>query len=204
MPLNVEPYYMTTFSTARPAAILVACGLLCAAPVQAQSTADMHRAAKFLSHEGNVLYLSAGVLLPLAQDGHKGRDYTLRAADALGTATLFSEGLKAIVREKRPDTDERNSFPSGHATAAFAVATMQFAFHHNEAPYWYAGAALIGASRVGLHRHYIHDVLAGAALGYATARWELSRPRGLLLSPFIRTNSRPQDMTRGITFGTRF
>jgi membrane-associated phospholipid phosphatase len=99
---------------------------------------------------------------------------------------LITEGLKAVTREKRPDTNEHDSFPSGHATAAFAVATMASAYHPEQKSLWYLGATLISASRVRLNRHHPQDVVAGAVVGYTTARWELSEPRGLILSPIIR------------------
>lgn len=131
------------------------------------------------------MYLAAAVGLPLLTDGRDGKNHALRAADALGTSVLLAEGLKALVREKRPDAASRDSFPSGHATAAFAVATVESEFHPRQAPLWYSGAALISYSRVRLNRHYAQDVVAGAALGYFTARIELSRPHGLILSPLI-------------------
>ncbi len=135
-----------------------------------------------------MLFLGAGTLLPLIEDGKDKKEHTLRAADALLTSTLITEGLKRIVREKRPDSNERTSFPSGHATAAFAIATMQASFHPKQAILWYAGATAIAASRVKLRRHYTKDVVAGAAIGFLTARFELKQPRGLLLSPFIHGN----------------
>lgn len=150
--------------------------------------------ARFASGTGNLLYLGAGTLLPLIEDGKNKKEHTLRAADSLLTSTLITEGLKRIVREKRPDSDERTSFPSGHATAAFAIATMQASFHPRQAILWYAGATAIAASRVKLRRHYTHDVIAGAAVGILTARLELKQPRGLLLAPFIR-GARRQSVT---------
>lgn len=143
------------------------------------------REAKFASHEGNIAFLTLGVLLPLATDGRKGQGRAIRTLDALGTSALLCEALKALVREKRPDTGESASFPSGHATAAFAVAAMQGRFHPDQAPLWYAGAALIAYSRVRLRRHYMPDVIAGAALGVGTASWETASRRGLALSPFV-------------------
>jgi membrane-associated phospholipid phosphatase len=98
---------------------------------------------------------------------------------------IVAEGLKYLIPEERPDRSSRDSFPSGHATAAFAAATVESDWHPSEAPYWYAGAALISASRVALHRHFIGDVFAGAALGYGGARIELASRRGLVLSPII-------------------
>jgi len=148
------------------------------------------QAAKFASGSGNILYLAAGIGLPLLTDGKDGKNHALRTADALGTSILLAEGLKNIVREKRPDANSRDSFPSGHATAAFAVATMESEFHPKQAIFWYAGATYISYSRVRLNRHYTQDVIAGAALGYFTARLEISRPRGLILSPLIEPTGR--------------
>lgn len=158
--------------------------------------------ARFASGTGNLLYLGAGTLLPLIEDGKNKKEHTLRAADSLLTSTLITEALKRIVREKRPDSNERTSFPSGHATAAFAIATMQASFHPKQAILWYAGATAIAASRVKLRRHYTQDVLAGAAIGFVTARLELKQPRGLLLAPFIR-GSRRQSVT-GVSMGGTF
>jgi membrane-associated phospholipid phosphatase len=151
-------------------------------PAWADTSRDI---GNFLSGAGNVIYLSAGVLIPVIADGKDGKTRTLRTADAMLTSVLFSEGLKLAVGEKRPDSSSHDSFPSGHATAAFAVATVETHFHPRQALLWYGGAALISASRVWLHRHYIHDVLAGAALGYGTARWQVTQRRGLILAPLI-------------------
>ena len=144
------------------------------------------RTAEFLSHEGTVAYLTLGVLLPLARDGGQGRFRSLRTLDALGTSVLLCEGLKRLTHEERPDGSSADSFPSGHATAAFAIASMAARHHPKEAVLWYLGAFLIADSRVTLKRHYSHDVVTGALLGIGTAAWERSRPRGLLIAPFVR------------------
>lgn len=169
-----------------------------APPARADSPA--RTASKFASDGGNILFLAAGVGLPLLSDGRDGRNHALRAADALGTSVLLTEGLKALVREKRPDSNAHDSFPSGHATAAFAVATVEAGLHPHQAPLWYLGAALISYSRVRLHRHTAGDVLAGAALGFGTARIEMAQPRGLLLSPFITPDGQGMgfQMSRGL------
>jgi len=149
------------------------------------SFADGPGWAKFASSTGSALYLAAGTLLPLSRDGSAGRAHALRTADALVLSVAFSEGLKQITHVKRPDSNAHDSFPSGHATAAFAVATMESEFHPNEAPLWYGGAALIADSRIELHRHHWGDVIAGAALGYGTAKWELSTKSGILIKPWM-------------------
>ena len=140
--------------------------------------------------------------MPLAEDGSGGGRHSLRAADSLLTSTVITEALKRIVREKRPDSDERTSFPSGHATAAFAIASMQAHFHPNQAILWYAGATIIAASRVKLRRHRIHDVVAGAAVGVLTTQLEIRQSRGLLLFPFIHDSK--QSRVSGLSFGGSF
>jgi len=120
--------YYKPVSTALIAPCLMAASLSLSTSVQAD--APERQAAKFASGSGNILYLAAGVGLPLLTDG---KNHALRAADALGTSVLLAEGLKNVVREKRPDANSRDSFPSGHATAAFAVATVESQFHPKQA-----------------------------------------------------------------------
>ncbi|MEO7719320.1 MAG: phosphatase PAP2 family protein [Capsulimonas sp.] len=185
--------------------VLLALALL--APLSARAQGDEqkpesreHQLAHFASHDGNVLFLVAGVALPLLRDGGQGKDHALRVVDSLATTALLTEGLKALTKEKRPDSDEHNSFPSGHASAAFAVATMESAFHPKEAPLWFLGAATIGWSRIRLNRHYTHDVVAGALLGFGVARWEVPKTNGLILTPYIN----PKDRSVRLELGRGF
>jgi membrane-associated phospholipid phosphatase len=85
------------------------------------------------------------------------------------------------------------SFPSGHATCAFAMC-MAFSVmdrHAGRAPAWAFLAAVLAFTRVYLSQHFTEDVLAGAALGtltgvlvwyvlfrspWARAAWLASRP----------------------------
>ena len=174
---------------------------LIACPLKSRADKSFdHDVWNFFSNTGNLLYLGAGVGVPLIEDGRAGKNHSLRTADALGTGVLLSDGLKALFQEKRPDSNTHDSFPSGHATAAFAVATVESGLHPKQALYWYGGAALIAASRVGLHRHTVGDALAGAALGYGVARLELSSQRGLLLAPFIVPEKRAYGLTLSKTF----
>lgn len=66
-----------------------------------------------------------------------------------------------------------NSFPSGHATAAFSTATV-FAMECKDHPLIpiisYTAASLISLSRITENKHWATDIVAGAALGYLTGK----------------------------------
>ncbi len=108
------------------------------------------------------------------------------AAAAVVAASLASHAIKLVVGRARPGTgedpwtftdgwggfadDKFSSFPSGHATSAFALATaIAYLFPRGRA-YVFSLAAACGLSRVLDARHYPTDVFAGALLGCAAAR----------------------------------
>ena len=67
-------------------------------------------------------------------------------------------------------TRTKSSFPSGHATTAFAFAGVIAAEHG-----WVYGtpamllAAFVGYSRINDNQHRTHDVIAGATIGLTSA-----------------------------------
>ena len=89
------------------------------------------------------------------------------AAYIVSAATTY--GLKHVVSERRPDHSDYRAFPSGHATMAFAGATALRHEYGHLSPWvsigGYALATLVAADRVRRDRHYVHDVVAGAAIG---------------------------------------
>lgn len=75
----------------------------------------------------------------------------------------------------------RDSFPSGHATQAFTLATVVSAYADRP---WasvaaYTGATLVGLARVEQRAHYVSDVAAGAVIGTLSAKAVLLRHRTL-------------------------
>lgn len=75
-------------------------------------------------------------------------------------------GARITCREPARD---RYSFPSGHTMHAMLFCMLTA--HHAPAllPWLVPLALMIAISRVGLGLHYMSDVLAGAAIGYAFA-----------------------------------
>ena len=80
--------------------------------------------AKSISDPGLELLAAGAVVLPLYENGGAGRNETLRTADTLVVTAVACRALKAVVREPRPDGRGNDSFPSNHATLAFAAATI--------------------------------------------------------------------------------
>ena len=78
--------------------------------------------------------------------------------------------IKGTGRRARPEGGGF-SFPSGHTTAAFASATvLQRHFGWKVGVPAYAAAGYVAASRVQGKRHYLSDVMFGAALGVVAGR----------------------------------
>jgi membrane-associated phospholipid phosphatase len=81
--------------------------------------------------------------------------------------------LKYSVGEARPDTGQRNSFPSGHTAQAFTAATF-LSKEYGHKSIWisvgaYTAATTVGVFRMLNNRHWISDVLVGAGIGVLTS-----------------------------------
>jgi undecaprenyl-diphosphatase len=100
---------------------------------------------------------------------------------ASGVALATNQVISHIWVRPRPFTDHPAlthvlsartadpSFPSDHASAAFAIAFAVLAFSRRAGVLFLAVATLIGLSRIALGMHYPSDVLAGALVGFGAA-----------------------------------
>jgi len=123
-------------------------------------------------------FIATGII----QKDRKAEDtgFLLGAAAVLNLGITY--GLKYAVNRKRPyaaldqvhtvgKTERSASFPSGHASSAFTVATM-ISLNY---PKWYVvvpcylWAGLAGYSRMAIGMHYPSDVLMGAVVGAGCA-----------------------------------
>jgi len=87
---------------------------------------------------------------------------------ALIVSEAFTRAVKVTVRRDRP-TGECCSFPSGHAAATFATsAVLERHLGYRAAIPTLAIASYVALSRLHDNRHFLSDVLFGAALGTAS------------------------------------
>ena len=111
-------------------------------------------------------------------------------------AALFLSGfLKRLVRRPRPlslvpglfvapSTIIGSSYPSGHTTGAFALATALSVWWPQRWWVWWSLAAVVAFSRMYLGLHYPSDCIGGALVGSLAvavamrgARWWMARAR---------------------------
>jgi len=120
-----------------------------------------------------------------------GRRRGLAGGLAVALAGIVDQLLKNLLCRARPNAATAGaflarfpcfpapyalaSFPSGHTTTAFALATVLSLWYPRGWWAWGGGAVLVGWSRIVLGSHFPSDVLAGAVLGVAVvlgcARW---------------------------------
>ncbi len=84
---------------------------------------------------------------------------------------ILVEPLKFVVHRERPDGSNHQSFPSGHAAVTFATATViERHLGWRKSVIGYAIASYVAMSRIHDNRHYLSDVMFGAAVGTIAGR----------------------------------
>ncbi len=117
---------------------------------------------------------------------------------AQAIADIMSTGLKVALSRTRPD-GAPYSFPSGHATAAFASAGV-IANRYGLVPgiIAEATAGYVGLSRLQENKHYISDIMAGCLLGNYVAYQVVHRdklPGNLSISPSLSSGAIGADIS---------
>ncbi|HWJ22668.1 MAG TPA: phosphatase PAP2 family protein [Gemmatimonadaceae bacterium] len=173
-------------------------------PQRSMLLRDGARTFNFLGDPGTVIAaVGAYGVGRLAHSDHLA-DLGLHTTEAVvlsGAATALIKGIAGRQRPylDRTDSDRfgfgrgftsgaRSSFPSGHTTAAFAVAS---AVTEETRDWWpnapwivgpvlYGGAGLVGLARVYADKHWASDVVLGAGLGtlsgLSVVRYNHARP----------------------------
>jgi membrane-associated phospholipid phosphatase len=169
---------------------------------------------KLFGHPGSTIAgggLYAGGLI--AGD-RRVEDLGLHSLESVLVSEAITSAVKIVAGRARPfaspdnarnfklfrgwGDDRYQSFPSGHATAAFALAstiTAETSLWWRDSrwivgPIMYGAATLTGVSRIYNNRHWASDVVAGAAIGTFTGikifRFQHSHPDNWLDKKFLR------------------
>jgi membrane-associated phospholipid phosphatase len=117
------------------------------------------------------LYVIGRFLLPHVEGEPRTNKVSHLGFDLIRTLILsetVTHGIKLTVRRDRP-TGECCSFPSGHASAAFATASV-LERHLGYRGAWptYVVASYVAASRLHDNRHFLSDVIFGSAIGISS------------------------------------
>lgn len=144
----------------------LACTAACLVLTTSAALADGHRRA------GDVLRyaMPAGIV---AHELWEGDTEGLRQFATSWAVTMgATEVLKRTSKVERPDRADDMSFPSGHASHAFAAAAYMHRRHgFDQAWPWYAAATYVGWTRVHADRHRWADVAGSATLAAASSWW---------------------------------
>jgi len=148
--------------------------------------------------------LAAAYGISYMTDDRKLASTSIMAAESFLIAGGVTTVLKYTFHQARPNSAPDNniwhgpsldnydqSFPSGHATVAFAVAGV-FAKQYPDgaAPYAaYGVAGLCGLARINADAHWASDVLVGAAIGIFTARHVVESATPVKVIPLVSQNS---------------
>ncbi len=172
---------------------------------------NLHNVSKTITDIGDPYFISSATVLMYGSgwlfDDSKLKQTAVLMAEAYFHNAVFTYLGKWIFARQRPyvngeshwhffphsfqghpfSADAFESFPSGHTSGIFAVATV-IARQYNHSKWIPAGmytiAALTGLSRVTEEKHWLGDVIAGAALGYGIGNFVARKHRNTAFSVF--------------------
>jgi membrane-associated phospholipid phosphatase len=187
----------------------------------------VHLASKSLTQLGGGY--AWGIAGLFAIDGLLAKDVKARETGIMGLEAMLHSGLvvqfsKFMASRERPDAtggndnwlgpagipkhfqtatdDQYSSFFSGHATAAFSLATViasQYRNHGWVPPLCYALAGLVALTRMVEYRHWCSDVFVGSVVGFAIGKMVVRNHRNRRM--LLPTVSFPKDgMALGFVF----
>ena len=143
-------------------------------------------AADSVETAGDILQLVLPAAAAATTLYYKDIDGTWEFAESAALTLGVTYALKYSINERRPDGGSQ-SFPSGHTS--ISVSSAEFLRERYGWEYGapaYGLAAFTGYSRVESKRHYVGDVLAGAAIGFASSyvfttpyeKWQVTAETG--------------------------
>jgi membrane-associated phospholipid phosphatase len=148
-----------------------------ASHIKSETSENVFAAGKWLGstyvHVGSAvgLYLVGRYVIPPGPDGSRTNKVSHLGFDLIRAQILSQaivHGIKITGQRDRP-TGECCAFPSGHAASAFAAASVvERHFGYRGAWPTLVAASYVAASRLVDDRHFLSDVVFGAAVGVAS------------------------------------
>jgi membrane-associated phospholipid phosphatase len=181
--------------------------------VQESRSEDLDMVYGYVGHAGSGRYVFPALGLLYGVGRISGSTRATRTAllglESVVISGLFTGTIKYLTHKHRPSpsvTEETPwhgpgfsnahlSFPSGHSTVSFAMATIiasEYGDYPMVTPLVYCAASLTALSRVNHNAHWMPDIILGSAIGHFTARVIASRHDGsrasnLSIQPTVRT-----------------
>lgn len=152
--------------------------------VQGHSNSEVRRMSSSFKVFGEMYVTLGASMIPLtlglSTQNSRARDLGITVIESGIYSALITEGLKDTFDRERPQASEEGpffeegkSFPSGHTTAAFSLASV-YSVYYADRPWVsilaYGIAAGVGFSRMEYKAHWASDVIAGAAIGTYVGR----------------------------------
>jgi len=151
-----------------------------------QRNGQLPSISRFVSHFGQA-YATGGVAAAFYVAGRithnpKARETGVLAMESLIDTGIVTEVLKISAQRQRPNADQHfgeffdggSSFPSGHSSSAWSVATV-VAYEYKNNPWIkygaFAAAAAVSMSRYSGRNHFLSDIAAGSAVGFLIGRY---------------------------------
>jgi hypothetical protein len=133
---------------------------------------DAFAAGKYIGNTPEQIALSLGTyVFGRAFDQPKVSHLGMDLIQAQLITELLVEPIKFATGRERPDGSNHQSFPSGHAAITFATATViERHLGWRKSLLGYTIASYVAASRLHDNRHYLSDVVFGAAVGTIAGR----------------------------------
>lgn len=125
-----------------------------------------------------IIWMCIGLALFAWEEMKERRSLMAQLIALTGSFLLVDIAMKNLFQRLRPqfrlpttvvvlDPSSSFSFPSGHATTAFAMAYVLSRYHPKWKAYYYILALLIAFSRIYLGKHYPSDIIVGMMVGTA-------------------------------------
>ena len=189
--------------------------------VRSGTTDDVFDVLNELGDFYNIVYGSIGAYaISEALGAKREKAASLMALESVVMAALITKGINYVSGRERPNsaddslnfqgppgTDEFDGFPSGHATHAFALASVLSEVYGPDNPWvpWVADttAGGVALARINDNKHWASDVFLGSAIGIFVGKL-VTRFNPFLEANGVEIQAFNQGEASGVSFNIPF